>query len=118
MPRKTSKRQERYIRAAAAGFNEAAARCRGKLDPAGGLPRGRARFNEAAARCRGKPTAGTKPSNETHCASMRPRPDAAENEGHPRRAIRVDLASMRPRPDAAENIVRNSEALVDAIRLQ
>ena len=38
-----------------AGFNEAAARCRGKLRRPG---RGRTRrpcFNEAAARCRGKP---------------------------------------------------------------
>ena len=36
-------------------------------------------------------------------ASMRPRPDAAENhQGRPR--LRADrLASMRPRPDAAEN---------------
>ena len=40
--------------AAAAGFNEAAARCRGKQrDPLRGRDRGR-RFNEAAARCRGK----------------------------------------------------------------
>ena len=36
-------------------------------------------------------------------ASMRPRPDAAENVSHrdPRRPPRP--ASMRPRPDAAEN---------------
>ena len=62
------------------------------------------RFNEAAARCRGKqlphfPPAGIKPQ-----ASMRPRPDAAEN-GLPG-AVRGRgelLASMRPRPDAAEN---------------
>ena len=36
-------------------------------------------------------------------ASMRPRPDAAENE---RREVELDVAlaaSMRPRPDAAEN---------------
>ena len=36
-------------------------------------------------------------------ASMRPRPDAAENSqytGHMRRRM---IASMRPRPDAAEN---------------
>ena len=39
-------------------------------------------------------------------ASMRPRPDAAENVdlGHePRRATLP--ASMRPRPDAAENLI-------------
>ena len=37
-------------------------------------------------------------------ASMRPRPDAAENPGHPLTlASQEDLASMRPRPDAAEN---------------
>ena len=36
-------------------------------------------------------------------ASMRPRPDAAENDGHLRRVARTLAASMRPRPDAAEN---------------
>ena len=36
------------------GFNEAAARCRGKRFAACRTPRTRARFNEAAARCRGK----------------------------------------------------------------
>ena len=36
-------------------------------------------------------------------ASMRPRPDAAENEAQEER-LGLDLAaSMRPRPDAAEN---------------
>ena len=43
-------------RVAALGFNEAAARCRGK-PPAGRGPQpGPPRFNEAAARCRGKLT--------------------------------------------------------------
>ena len=62
----------------------------------------RRRFNEAAARCRGKHSAGV-PVLRGAGASMRPRPDAAENPvlGHaPRHA---DMASMRPRPDAAEN---------------
>ena len=36
------------------GFNEAAARCRGKLNSPGGHAGDRTRFNEAAARCRGK----------------------------------------------------------------
>ena len=36
-------------------------------------------------------------------ASMRPRPDAAENMVAPVRPDGGTLASMRPRPDAAEN---------------
>ena len=36
-------------------------------------------------------------------ASMRPRPDAAENELEPRDVHVAVAASMRPRPDAAEN---------------
>ena len=63
----------------AACFNEAAARCRGKpvrVDDPGLLPLG---FNEAAARCRGKLVC-TRPGPGTAAvASMRPRPDAAEN---------------------------------------
>ena len=39
-------------------FNEAAARCRGKLATDGSSRPPRCRFNEAAARCRGKPTPG------------------------------------------------------------
>ena len=39
-------------------------------------------------------------------ASMRPRPDAAENRGDRGRHGGVVLASMRPRPDAAENSSR------------
>ena len=38
-------------------FNEAAARCRGKLHLAFSMPRPTMSFNEAAARCRGKPWA-------------------------------------------------------------
>ena len=84
------------------------------------------RFNEAAARCRGKrPRKRTGRPVEFH-ASMRPRPDAAENittaaliarlsrfneaaarcRGKPGRegaGRDPDSASMRPRPDAAEN---------------
>ena len=57
MPRKTDGGRGQRT-AAAEGFNEAAARCRGKpQDPAGDV--------------RGGP------------ASMRPRPDAAENRSHP-----------------------------------
>ena len=37
-------------------------------------------------------------------ASMRPRPDAAENIDCLLAGQRHDLASMRPRPDAAENV--------------
>ena len=37
------------------------------------------RFNEAAARCRGKPAAGLRDVPSRRHASMRPRPDAAEN---------------------------------------
>ena len=40
-------------------------------------------------------------------ASMRPRPDAAENVARPRQRYPLRLASMRPRPDAAENTDSN-----------
>ena len=43
-------------------------------------------------------------------ASMRPRPDAAENERQRRTDDRMLNASMRPRPDAAENIDAVSSA--------
>ena len=36
-------------------------------------------------------------------ASMRPRPDAAENNREREQAEAEGVASMRPRPDAAEN---------------
>ena len=36
-------------------------------------------------------------------ASMRPRPDAAENRPLAMVALKTSVASMRPRPDAAEN---------------
>ena len=60
-------------------FNEAAARCRGKpLHVASGYYTLRG-FNEAAARCRGKPRRSPRRPTLTPVASMRPRPDAAEN---------------------------------------
>ena len=86
-----------------AGFNEAAARCRGKRTPCGTL---RTRcwkgFNEAAARCRGKLGPAFEESVR-YAASMRPRPDAAENFSHSTTPALHSPASMRPRPDAAEN---------------
>ena len=61
-------------------------------------------FNEAAARCRGKPTASASRRAAWTPASMRPRPDAAENQRDDLPAGReAQPASMRPRPDAAEN---------------
>ena len=110
------------------GFNEAAARCRGKTltkwleslrrvrasmrprpdaaekRPAACPRRGRrGGFNEAAARCRGKTPRGGAGGACGHRASMRPRPDAAEKRRPRRRRARREVgASMRPRPDAAE----------------
>ena len=59
-------------------FNEAAARCRGKRAVQGRGSARKTRFNEAAARCRGKPGA-QRLARPRRPASMRPRPDAAEN---------------------------------------
>ena len=84
-------------------FNEAAARCRGKRPRRGDRRRPRRRFNEAAARCRGKRRGGHVGRLPLRPASMRPRPDAAENPVDRRRPPGPALASMRPRPDAAEN---------------
>ena len=79
MPRKTGGPKLKPGRQA--GFNEAAARCRGKQGRLRLAAAGRQRFNEAAARCRGK--------------------------RHQQRLVDHGVrASMRPRPDAAENIVR------------
>ena len=47
-------------------------------------------------------------------ASMRPRPDAAENVVYCLRVGRMGRASMRPRPDAAENI-RSSTVLTRSV---
>ena len=60
-------------------FNEAAARCRGKRGRSRVDPRGRTSFNEAAARCRGKRRTSYSTAWAGSQASMRPRPDAAEN---------------------------------------
>ena len=86
-------------------FNEAAARCRGKRCACWRRRRRRRSFNEAAARCRGKPG---RPAvfPRFRSASMRPRPDAAENAAGFTGSLRLGDASMRPRPDAAENLAR------------
>ena len=82
MPRKTAIWSK--VSGAVSGFNEAAARCRGKRLPGGdGRPHGPDRFNEAAARCRGKLGAGHTTRSPSR-ASMRPRPDAAENQSRRR----------------------------------
>ena len=77
----------------------------------------RTRFNEAAARCRGKRQV-RHAAGKVLDASMRPRPDAAENFGS---ALTPEQqaaeASMRPRPDAAENGVVEEE-IRRAIKLQ
>ena len=49
------------------------------LPPHGTLKGASDRFNEAAARCRGKPAARALRGQPEPEASMRPRPDAAEN---------------------------------------
>ena len=67
------------------------------------------RFNEAAARCRGKLEGRQRDAPQALAASMRPRPDAAENRFVARRFIIHPLASMRPRPDAAENVIDGAE---------
>ena len=52
-------------------------------------------------------------------ASMRPRPDAAENGARRQLVERVTGgASMRPRPDAAENEIGGVHARLDALELQ
>ena len=60
-------------------------------------------FNEAAARCRGKRAVGAEHAPARREASMRPRPDAAENQQKCQVRRVAGGASMRPRPDAAEN---------------
>ena len=51
-------------------------------------------------------------------ASMRPRPDAAENEPPRSHHPRGDAASMRPRPDAAENRDARKEGVMGYWPLQ
>ena len=79
MPRKTAAGSDND-RGGLGGFNEAAARCRGKPPPGAAAGHGWPSFNEAAARCRGKPAAAPRPPPAAAQASMRPRPDAAEND--------------------------------------
>ena len=84
-------------------FNEAAARCRGKPRCSYRRPPRPACFNEAAARCRGKRDTRRSGDYRYYIASMRPRPDAAENAEIDFTNAEQREASMRPRPDAAEN---------------
>ena len=97
-------------------FNEAAARCRGKhANEAWKATRG-ACFNEAAARCRGKPRNAiheTPPSPRFNEAAARCRGKQAAPETH----SGSSYASMRPRPDAAENC-RPLDRPVDRTGLQ
>ena len=65
-------------------------------------------FNEAAARCRGKPPPKEHDYPDATMASMRPRPDAAENHRQAEAEDAARKASMRPRPDAAENPARRT----------
>ena len=51
-------------------------------------------------------------------ASMRPRPDAAENSRKAVRTLDDCQASMRPRPDAAENAESTADAVVKEMALQ
>ena len=78
MPRKTG--SAAWRRLARTSFNEAAARCRGKRPRPADTRRGvQGCFNEAAARCRGKRFWIWICLIFFRHASMRPRPDAAEN---------------------------------------
>ena len=78
MPRKTP-RSAAESASTRGGFNEAAARCRGKLAMPWWTRSKPSCFYEAAARCRGKHFARPRTCGRGQLASMRPRPDAAEN---------------------------------------
>ena len=99
-----------------AGFNEAAARCRGKTHA---LQRGS--FGDALASMRPRPDAAEKrvrcqdAGGARAAASMRPRPDAAEKLMQTAIPACPHGASMRPRPDAAEKR-RRDEACRDPYR--
>ena len=101
MPRKTE--AAGLSRASTVRFNEAAARCRGKRTAKHSGIRKPLCFNEAAARCRGKRC------RQGHCGPLEGRFNeaAARCRGKHIGVFRVILsplvASMRPRPDAAEN---------------
>ena len=79
MPRKTISGVRISTPSSAARFNEAAARCRGKPPRRAGGSSSAGCFNEAAARCRGKLEFRDFLLPCLSRASMRPRPDAAEN---------------------------------------
>ena len=81
------------------------------------VARARPSFNEAAARCRGKLFRGRERGGRVS-ASMRPRPDAAENPEPPQEAGELVAASMRPRPDAAENRRTRASVTHPVYRLQ
>ena len=93
-------------------FNEAAARCRGKPGANRRSSTTSTGFNEAAARCRGKPgivrpprsAAGGFNEAAARCRGKR-RPEVPHGEAPP--------ASMRPRPDAAENPDDGAEVFID-----
>ena len=70
-------------------------------------------FNEAAARCRGKREPARPQLVPLPDASMRPRPDAAENQPDPPLPRAGFPASMRPRPDAAENAMQEMQQAAD-----
>ena len=74
-------------------------------------------FNEAAARCHGKLPHGRRLPRRTP-ASMRPRPDATENLLRTACREKEAAASMRPRPDATENALEGGAARVDGPPLQ
>ena len=57
-----------------------------------------------------KTSAASSVSRSVWSASMRPRPDAAENVEFFAGGTISARASMRPRPDAAENVTRPSHA--------
>ena len=75
-------------------------------------------FNEAAARCRGKRPEKARLESPDYQASMRPRPDAAENSRLADRRRHALRASMRPRPDAAENVMEGGDRWRRYIMLQ
>ena len=83
MPRKTRRRRMRAC-------DPSLASMRPRPDAAENLPwygsvdLASPRFNEAAARCRGKLALDLREERPVRRASMRPRPDAAENAGRPR----------------------------------
>ena len=59
------------------------------------------------------------PTDLVSVASMRPRPDAAENSVEAVRGVCGSrIASMRPRPDAAENVSDRAKKTLPPVVLQ